>query len=100
MKISRVIWSPKAVLHFSNWIRHVAKDSVSAAERERKTLLKAVAQLKTFPQSGRMVPEFNNPALREIVREPIRVIYRLKGNEIHLLTFHHSSRDLDVSLFV
>lgn len=98
-KISRVTWSPKAVLHFSNWIQFIAKDSLAAAERERKGLLKAVLQLKNFPQSGRIVPEFNTPSLREIIRGPIRIIFRLKGNEIHLLAFHHSRRELDMGLF-
>ncbi|HCU25162.1 MAG TPA: hypothetical protein DF383_09095, partial [Deltaproteobacteria bacterium] len=52
-----------------------------------------------FPQSGRIVPEFGSSSLREIIHGPVRIIYSLKEKEVSLLTFHHSSRPLDMELF-
>ena len=40
-------------------------------------LIGAVGRLKDFPQSGRMVPEFEHKAVREIVERPYRIVYRL-----------------------
>ncbi len=99
MKRLKITWSPKSIRHFSNWIRYIARDSVKTAEKERLKLLKSVTQLQIFPRSGRMVPEFSNPSLREIIQKPIRIIYRVKSKEIRLLTFHHSKMQLDRALF-
>lgn len=99
MKSYRVIWSPSAINHFSSWIRYVSQDSTTAAEKQRKEILRAVKQLSNFPRSGRVVPEFNNQTLREIIRKPIRIIYELKDKEIHILAMHHSRRQLDQELF-
>lgn len=95
----KIIWSPTTIRHFSIWIHHIARDSVKSAEKERDRLLKAVSQLQTFPNSGRTVPEFGNSSLREIVRSPIRIIYRVGNKEVRLLTFHHSKMQIDLSLF-
>ena len=99
MKSARITWAPTALYHFENWIRYIARDSVRIAKRERQKILKSVAHLKNFPQSGRIVPEFQNPALREIIHKPIRIIYKLKNNQIRILALHHSRRELDLSLF-
>ncbi len=95
----KIRWAPTAITHFSNWIHYILQDSKSAAQRERISLLKAVRQVARFPNSGRIVPEFNNPALREIIKGAIRIVYRIKGREIHLLAFQHASRPLDEKLF-
>lgn len=99
MKTCPIVWSPTALLHFSNWIRHIAKDSHRTAEKERVAILKSVSHLKSFPLSGRIVPEFANPSLRELVKKPIRIIYRLTGNRIDILALHHSKRQFDIELF-
>jgi len=40
-----------------------------------------VEHLTDFTESGRLVPEFNDPAIREIIRRPCRIIYRVKSPE-------------------
>jgi toxin ParE1/3/4 len=46
-----------------------------------------------FPESGRTVPEFEDPFVREVVHRPYRIVYRLVGDdEVHVLTVHHSSK--------
>lgn len=96
----KIVWSPAAISHFSSWIHYIAKDSVKTAEKERQKILKGVGRLETFPQSGRVVPEFSDPTFREVIVKPIRIMYRLKGDEVRILTFHHAKRNLDASLFV
>lgn len=99
MKPCRILWSSSAISHFSSWIRYISRDSVAAAERQRKKILRAAEQLSSFPRSGRVVPEFNNQSLREVIQKPIRIIYELKNKEVHILAMHHSSRQLDQELF-
>jgi plasmid stabilization system protein ParE len=52
-----------------------------------------------FPQLGRVVPEFEHQAVREIVEPPYRIIYRvLHEDEIHILTIHHGARQMPDTL--
>ena len=40
-------------------------------------LLQAVERQADFPESGRIVPEFADPTIREVVRKPCRIVYRV-----------------------
>jgi len=42
-----------------------------------------------------MVPEKNDPIIREIILGNFRIVYRVKANVIELLTIHHGARLLD-----
>lgn len=95
----KIIWSPSAIRHFSSWIHYIARDSVQRAEKERLKILKSVERLKRFPKSGRAVPEFDSSSLREIIKKPVRIIYRLNDQSIEILTLHHSKRELNLELF-
>jgi toxin ParE1/3/4 len=56
-------------------------------------LLAAADQIAAFPKSGRVVPESNDPAIREVIRPPYRVVYRIvSADTVHVLTVHHSAR--------
>ncbi|MBZ5560392.1 MAG: type II toxin-antitoxin system RelE/ParE family toxin [Acidobacteriia bacterium] len=44
-------------------------------------LVAATDRLVPFPESGRAVPEFDDPLVREIVDRPYRIVYRLVGIE-------------------
>jgi len=72
----------------------VANHDSEAAYRLRTSLLKQVKLASTFAQAGRMVPEFDNPAIRELIRKPYRIIYRIKENRqiIEILRFWHAAR--------
>jgi toxin ParE1/3/4 len=49
--------------------------------------------LQSLPESGRTVPEFEDSLIREVVRRPYRIVYRLVGDEqIHIITVHHGSQ--------
>jgi len=42
--------------------------------------------------SGRIVPECADPAIREIIYGNYRVIYRVRGDVVELLTIFHGAR--------
>jgi plasmid stabilization system protein ParE len=46
-----------------------------------------------MPLSGRIVPEFEQENIREIIKGSYRIIYRvLSENEVNILTVFHSSQ--------
>ncbi len=60
-------------------------------------VLAAVGRLANFPNSGRVVPEIKDPGIREILLGSYRIVYRVKGDLLELLTVYHGARLLDPS---
>ncbi|MDP1991192.1 MAG: type II toxin-antitoxin system RelE/ParE family toxin [Syntrophales bacterium] len=63
-------------------------------ERLLKTMIALIERLNDFPESGRVVPEFNMVNLREIIHPPFRIIYRLDANKIRVVRVWRSERQL------
>ena len=63
----QLTWSPSARFDLKDIAGFIAEDSPSAAERFVKRLFQAVERLPHFPESGRVVSEFDDPTVREIV---------------------------------
>ncbi len=56
--------------------------------------------LSDFPEVGRVVPEFHNPAVRELIAKPYRIVYRISRPpaRIEILRFWHAARNVpDIS---
>ena len=47
-----------------------------------------------FPESGRVVPEFARPEIRELIEWPYRLVYRVHADAIELLSVLHGRQDL------
>ena len=73
---------------------YVARDSGPAAERLVIDALKAASSLDTFSERGRVVPELNQPTVRELLVQRYRMLYEVTPSEIHILAFIHGARDL------
>lgn len=67
----KLIWSPTAKFDLKDIAAFIAEDNVTAAERFVGSLFQAVERLADFPESGRMVPEFGDPAIREVIHKPV-----------------------------
>ena len=92
--MSRIRWTLQASSDLDAIHEYVSRDSPAAASTSVVRLLTAIDQLESYPQSGRVVPEFNNPAFRELVRGSYRVVYRLWERDVQLLRIHHAARPL------
>ncbi|MFH0948630.1 MAG: type II toxin-antitoxin system RelE/ParE family toxin [Elusimicrobiota bacterium] len=51
--------------------------------------------MSQFPKSGRIVPEYKDEILRERIYEGYRIVYRLKGDIIEIVTISHGAMLLD-----
>ena len=61
-------------------------------ERLVRELVAKVEQLVAFPESGRIVPEFGIPLLRELIHPPFRVVYRIDPDSISIVRIWRSER--------
>ena len=93
--MSRVRWTPQAADDLEAIRDFFARDSEHYAALVIRRLVEAVDVLEQFPLSGRRVPEHpHRDDLRELVRPPFRIVYRVTGDVLHLLTVFHSSRPI------
>ncbi|MEQ9569911.1 MAG: type II toxin-antitoxin system RelE/ParE family toxin [Longimicrobiales bacterium] len=91
----RLVWSPTA--------RRRALEAVALIERDRPRvavdwldgLLKRVEALSELPDQGRVVQEWGDEGVREILHAPYRVIYEVFPEEVHILTLSHFRQELE-----
>jgi toxin ParE1/3/4 len=55
-------------------------------------------QIAEFPLSGRVVPEFDVPQIREILEDPYRIIYYIKPDQIDVLAVIHAAQRIPPSM--
>jgi toxin ParE1/3/4 len=90
----KLIWSSSAKLDLKDITAFIAEDSISAAQRFVESLFQAVERLADFPLSGRMVPEFDDPSIREVIRKPCRIVYRVDSMKhiVEIARIWHAAR--------
>ncbi len=93
----RIIWSPLAVERLAEITSHIAAHRSGAAEDLAEAIFAAVDRLDDFPEIGRQIPEFGRPDLRELLCLKYRIIYRITGERLEILTIRHSLQHLDES---
>ena len=75
----------------------IARDSPEMAATFADRVLRATDRLASYPRLGRTVPELGIENIREVIVGSYRVIYRIRQDEVHLLTVHHGARLLNGS---
>jgi len=55
-----------------------------------------VGRLPDFPESGRVVPELGVGKIRELIRPPFRIVYRIDGTRIRIVRVWRSERTLKI----
>ena len=87
-----LVWTRRAIADVQSITQFIAQDSPHAAQLVTQRLIAAVERLALFPQSGRIVPEIDDPLIREVIQGSYRIVYRLIRQELHILTVHHAAR--------
>ena len=95
--MAEVRWTPQAADDLEGITQFIAKHSPRYASLFAINVITAVDRLADFPEPGRIVPERNNPQIREIILGNYRIVYRLRYDAAELLTVHHAARPLDIS---
>ena len=88
-----LLWTDQARGDLAAIREFVSRDSAHYADIVVARLIAAVDRIARFPESGRVVPEFADASLREVIWRPYRIVYRLVGpDRIHIVTVHHEAR--------
>jgi plasmid stabilization system protein ParE len=90
----RVYWTHTAIAHLLAIYEHIARDAPLYAQRIVDGLTRRSEQITMFPQSGRVVPEYSVPDIREVIERPYRIIYRIREDHIDVLAVVNSAQVL------
>jgi toxin ParE1/3/4 len=96
--VTRIVWSPQAIHDIEAIRAFIAQDSPAYAELIARRLVASVERLQSFPESGRLVPEREDPTIREIILSPYRIVYRYRAGVAEIATVFRSSRQFPASL--
>ena len=89
-----VIWTQSAIDSLVEAAEYIAKDSPSYGSALTLSAEAAAESLLEFPNRGRVVPEFREPKIRELIIGSYRLIYSVAETFITIIAFIHGARDL------
>ena len=89
-----VIWTQEALERLED-IQYYLAVQEKVPQAARDTLDRIFArepQIQEMPQSGRVVPDYNIPNLRELIEGSYRIIYLVQADRILIVSVMHQSR--------
>jgi toxin ParE1/3/4 len=90
----KIVWTEPAVEDLRELHAYIARDSEMYASGFVERIVLAVERLVDHPRVGRIVPETNEDNIRELLFQRYRIIYRIKNDNIEMLSVIHGARDL------
>jgi toxin ParE1/3/4 len=87
-------WTELALEDLKEIHDYISLDSKIYAGRYIDKLILRVDQLFTHPKSGRIVPEYNDETIRELIEGSYRIVYKTCHVPISILSIHYSARQL------
>ena len=90
----KLIWTDPSIEDLRAVRDYIGRDSDYYAADLVGQVVLCVERLLRFPKLGRVVPEAQDENIRELVHQNYRIIYRIAGERIEILTIIHGSRDL------
>jgi len=88
-----VVWAESARAALDDVVTYIAQDSREAAVRVLVATLDAASSLDQHAERGRIVPELNQPDLRELFVFDYRLLYRVRSDEVVVVAYLHGARD-------
>ncbi len=84
-----VIWTKQVLRMVNEFVDYIAENDYSVAETWSVELMQKTDRLIDHPRSGRIVPEYEEETLREIIVGNYRIPYRIKENTIYIKAVWH-----------
>jgi len=92
----KLIWSPATRDDLHDIVVFIARDNPNRAMSFGYELISETDRLQEFPELGRIVPEYRNDYIREIIFRTYRIVYRVNHeNQIcEVARVWHSARGI------
>lgn len=90
----RVAWTETAWRDLERIADYIAEDSPGYAATLVRQIRDRARSLEEMAERGRVVPELDEPTVRELVVGSYRLIYEISEGNVHVLGLIHGARDL------
>jgi len=88
-----VIWSDPAKADLRSIHDFIAHDSTHYARKVTQDIAAKPDVLDKLPRVGKVVPEFDNEAIRELSLYSYRILYEIREPDVVVLAVIHKRRD-------
>jgi toxin ParE1/3/4 len=90
----KIKFSRSARSDIEDIVRYISIDNPDRGLRFGKFLIEHTRSLGQFPERGRVVPEFEDESVREIIVRTYRVVYRVQHDQqlVEVIRFWHAGR--------
>ena len=88
----KVHFTSAARAQFLAALTYIRQDDRQAALRFRQHAEAVLTRLNTYPESGRIVPEFPDLPYREVIIPPYRFFYRVKSEIVWIVAVWHGAQ--------
>jgi len=92
----RLKWTNEALMRLFEMEDFISQDSPERAGKFVDQIIEHTETLSDKPFRGRTVPEISNPDIRELIFKKYRIVYRVKGNSLYILTVFEGHRLLRI----
>jgi plasmid stabilization system protein ParE len=95
--VKSIEFAESAICDLQEILAWYAKQHVpEVGERLVREIFVRTEQLADFPESGRVVPEFEVKTIRELIHPPFRIVYRIDPAKIWIVRVWRSERLLNL----
>jgi len=88
-----LVWSPEAVEDIAAIAAYIERDSPWYARAVASKIVEIAESIPEYPELGRIVPEIDDPAIRERFIHRYRVIYHLDEARVLIVAVIHGRQD-------
>ena len=93
-----IVWAGRARSDLRTSAEYIRKASPKAARAFVSAVLQAARSLSESPERGRVVPDIDDPEVRELFVGRYRLLYEVHPEAVWVMRVLHSSRDLLLAL--
>ena len=90
----KILFTTRSKSDIAETVVFISQDDPQAAKKWADSIFESVKALQDFPESGRIVPEYSEDTIREIIKGQYRIVYKINPHkeEIYIISVHHSKR--------
>ena len=91
----RIRFTKQSLFDLKEIYDYISYDSKKYAQYQILKIRISIKILKQYKFSGKIVEEYNDENIREIIEGNYRIIYKILGDDrIDIITIHHGARSL------
>ena len=89
-----VVWSFRAAADLESIVEYIFRDSEFYGRAVARELVAVARSLATFAERGRIVPEYEDSTVRQLIVRRYRLVYRVKPDRVEVLRIIHGAQQM------